>query len=467
MNEKLFTNLQNQYQGKKVLVVGLGTRTAGSGGAAVKFFLRLGASVRVYEPNAGFANSPLIKHLNAFARRWRTPKPVFHFCVHAHDDVRWADLVVQNPGVADTDSTLVWARKLRKEITNDVALFFNATTNPILAITGTRGKSTTTALLFAMIKRQYRRARLGGNIGVSPLSFVFALRSSDPVVLELSSWLLHHLDRAGRAPQIAVITNVLVDHVNRYRSPADYVADKANIFLRQTKNDWTILNRANAITKALGKRVPGKRAWFQKESFAQETGAFIRAGQFIIRCNGQEFRLAPVSSTKLRGEHNHENILAAVLAAHCFGIRSRALIAAIKSFVGLPYRLEYLGVKHGVIWWNDSTATTPDATIAALKTFANLKKVILICGGESKGVPMKPLYPYLKKVKAALVVPGKASTQFPSGERVPDLKTAVQRAGALAKSGEHILFSPGTTWLPRINEFKRGDEFRSLFRIYK
>ena len=170
---KFLQSLRKKYRGARVLILGLGLYANGSGITAAKFFLRLGARVIVSDLEAKKQFTAQIARLQKFARHYRVQKNlVFRFGVHADKDVRWANVIVQNPGVPDNATPVILARKLKKEITNDMRLFFDLTDNPILAVTGTRGKSTTTALLYDMVKRQYSRARLGGNIGVSPLSFI-------------------------------------------------------------------------------------------------------------------------------------------------------------------------------------------------------------------------------------------------------------------------------------------------------
>lgn len=449
-------------KGKHSLVVGLGRFPEGSGMASVRYLVQQGAEVTVTDKKTREELSGQIALLGDVA-----DKVAWKLGGHDVQDFLSADIIVQNPAVPDHVSELVAARKKGIPIHNDITLFFEAYDGPILGVTGTRGKSTTTAWLADMVKRKDARTRLGGNIGTSPLAFLHELKAGTPVVLELSSWLLARLRTIKRSPSIAVVTNFFPDHLKAYKGDIDaYREDKEQIIAFQKEDDSAVLNADDTVVKRFMRLTKAQVNWFSDRT-AATPGGVKRGSMLTLTEGGHDIELVRTVELRIPGSHNVRNALAASVAAWRFGVEPTAIRESLKSFAGLPYRLQEIAHKDGVWYVNDSTSTMPDALIAALEAMADRldrrRAIILIAGGNSKGLSYKGVHPLIRKyVKYLLLVSGDANDQFPAGEETPDLPTALGRAREVAKPGDVILFSPGATWLPKLDEFARGELFTKL-----
>lgn len=415
-----------------VVVLGLGTYTHGSGTEAAAYLARQGERVIVTDLK------PPHKLNQKTLRRLRRLEVQLVLGRHRMADIRAARQIVRNPAVPSSSPYLQAARKLKKPVTNDVGLFLDALrkkfpsgTVTVIAITGTRGKSTTTALIGHILEQTYGRSRVhvGGNIGRSPLSFLHRIKMGDIVVLELSSWLLHDLVRP--AFHIAVFLNFLPDHLDYYRTMKEYQKDKERIFLGQTASDVAVLNLYDQKVAKMAKRTRAKIRWFGPKD---------------------------VRDCALRGDHNALNVGAAWESGKSVGISDRVLRQAIRTFHPLPNRLEEVRRFRGRLFINDTTATSQDAAIAALRSFT--QPIILIAGGNTKGLSLMRLRQAIRRrVRKLIVLPGNATAQFPSGIVVRTMEEAVRAAWQYSRPGDVILLSPGVTWLPVMNEFERGKRF--------
>ncbi len=451
----------------RILIFGLGSYKNGSGIAAARFFLSQGADVRVTDLKN---ESELVAQVCELKKLATAGQLEFILGEHREEDITWANTIVQNPSIPDRSPYLVTARKLGKVITNDLAIFLaKAKSNPVLGVTGTRGKSTTASLLYEMVKKSYPRAHLGGNIGVSPLSFLDQLHPEDPVVLELSSWLLHHVTTG---PKIAVVTNIFEDHLNHYRSLVEYEAAKVRI-LQGT--GLAVLNWDNERTRALEEIAQefGRQVfWFSTRHCPPGAGLYQKDGKLVARWYGSargwhEQEVAQVSDIRLLGTHNLANVLAAATAAWQFGVPFSEIRSAIRGFTGLADRLELVRVRDLVSWYNDTTATSPDAVLAALSALGQPEKIVLIVGGSDKGLTYDEMVRAIKgQVKSIILLPGSATNKLisllPQGayHLVASMSEAVDLAKTLAKSGESVLLSPGAASFGLFkNEFDRGKQF--------
>jgi len=455
------------YKGKKILLMGLGKFAKGSGVSAAEFLAKQKADLTITDVKN---KKKLVKNLQPL-KKYKNIKYVLG--EHKETDFANADWVVRNPDVLPANKYLEIARKNNIPIDNDVTLFFREYgVQNVIGVTGTRGKSTTTGLIHAMCKSQYFGSKLGGNIGESPLRFLPSLKAKkQPVVLELSNFLLSDLDTIKMSPHVGVWTNLYPDHLNKYPSINEYIVDKEKIFKYQKKDDVAVLNWDNEVTKQVGLKLKNKVYFFSlKEKMIE--GAYIKDGYFIFSDEGIETKVCKVIATPLLGEHNQANILAAISAARGFGIKWSAIKFAISEFKGVPNRLEIIKKIKGITFVNDCTATSPQATLAALKSFEQ-RKVILISGGNSKGFPLQELGEEISKsAKVLIMVPGNANEEILKNIKekelpvvaVKTLKEAVKKAQKLAVKGDYIILSPGLTWLPKQNEFARGDEFRQIVK---
>lgn len=446
---------------KKTVLMGLGGFAGGSGIASAKFLLGLTEKLIITDLKDRRALQKQIKKLKP------SKKIIWHLGGHKKEDFETADWVVRNPDVPPSSPFLTIARKRKIPIDNDITLFFRAYgTDKVVGVTGTRGKSTTTALTHAMIKNQCPGAKLGGNIGQSPLNFLKKLKK-EPVVLELSNFQLSDLPTIKMSPHVAVWTNLYPDHLNKYPSIKEYIDDKKNIFKYRKPDDTAVLNWDNVITRKIGQQI--KNPLFFSLNKKQKNGAYVKNSWFVFAENSRETKVAKLTDSCLLGEHNQMNTLAAICAAHAYGAGWPAIRKAIREFKGVPNRLEVFYKTKNLTVINDCTATSPQATLAALKSLP-AKKIILISGGNSKGSNLSEMAKIIDaRVRLLIAVPGNATADLFRRTKIPslhaaDLKDAVQTALLLKRKGEIILLSPGLTWLPLLNEFERGKLFKKLIK---
>lgn len=448
----------------KILILGLGQYPKGSGVSAAAWFAGRGDRVRVTDMRPEQDIAANVRRLKKY------PHVTFVLGRHRKQDLRWADLIVRNPAVRFHSPWLAFARSLGTPIVSDVSLFMSRCPCPVVGVTGTRGKSTTTALIAEMMNASGTRAWLGGNIKVSPLTFLKTVRKDDVAVLELSSWLVETIGERGMSPKIACITNIMRDHLNAYGSMEEYVEAKAQIFRHQGPEDVLILNADDPWTPQFLSETPSHAKTFsirkKADAYLSKTGDLIVEGARIL--NRKDIRLL--------GEHNVKNALAAALTAASAGATSAGIRRALKSFRGLPDRLETIAVKNGIRYINDTTATTPDATLAAFAAFAGAKGTIhVLFGGADKELEFDELARAIKKMRrprvCVTVFPGTACEKIEAAFRdagvpfqpVSSMREAVQFHQSHAAASDIILLSPGCASFGMFkNEFDRGEMFRKI-----
>lgn len=441
--------MKESWNDVRVLILGLGQYPKGSGISAALFAARNGADVLVTDQKSE-------KDLSANVRRLKKFRNV-RFRLGAHDlaDVRWADVILRNPRVRHDSPEMRLAARLGKTVESDVSLFLKRCPASVIGITGTRGKSTTSALVAEMLRTFGKRVWLGGNILVSPLTFLSKVKPSDVVVLELSSWQLEVTGAAGISPHIACVTNLMRDHLNTYPGMEEYAEAKAQIFRHQTEQDVVVLNGDDAYGRQWARETPSQVHIFSKKQLSSFR---------------QEFPL------RLPGDHNALNALAASTVAFAAGATKVAIRKALRGFTGLPHRQEVVAVRGGMTYVNDTTATTPDGTIAALRTFRKRgSRIHIIIGGADKELEFDDLATELRKAHAhVIVLPGTAHAKLTRAfgrrnvpfEDASDLRSAVMRCQRLAAKGDVIVLSPGCASFGLFkNEFDRGEQFRRLVRL--
>ncbi len=451
------------YRGMKVTIMGLGLH--GGGVAAARFFSDRGATVTVTDLRDEHTLKPSINALTG--RRIR-------FVLGNHDriDFENADLVIKNPAVPRDSEFLEYA----EQIETDITIFLRSCPSPIIAVTGSKGKSTCAAAIAHVLKAHTRGAYLGGNITTSPLEFLEELQNSAqplPVVLELSSWQL--ADAAGKEllhPLISVVTNILTDHQNRYTSMEEYIADKRAICEEQRESDFTILNYDDPIVRNFENATPAHPLFFAGTKPQTDfTGAWLDGDRGIADISGWEERILD-STLSIPGRHNRINMLAAGLALRAFGIGVEEIRNGLSSFSGLPHRLELVGDIFGIRYVNDSAATIPDATLRAVESFDD--PIHLIVGGTDKKLDFSVLPTLKGRVASIHLLEGNAAGSIQSVFRdagitwdgpYEDLESAVAGATEKAVSGDVVLLSPGCTSFEMfLNEFDRGDRFRGIVK---
>ncbi len=456
--------------GKRVLVMGLGLHGGGVG--VTRWLVSQGARVTVTDLKSDRELAASLSALSGLDLRLALGG-------HRIADFRQADLVVRNPSVPADSKYLQAARESGVPVEMEMGLFFRLCPAPIIGITGTKGKSTTTSLVGAILRRSRPDAVVAGNIaGGSPqwhgalpaLELLPLIRPDTPVVLELSSWQLEGLP-ADTCPHIAAVTNVSPDHLNRYDSMSSYAASKKSIFIHQRANDVVVLNYDNPFTCAFATEAPSQVAWFSRHNRVQ--GAFVDGQSLRYQWGSTDVVVCALADIRVPGGHNVENILAATAVAMAWGARPDDVAAAIRDFHGVPHRLEFVAEVRGVRYFDDTTATTPDAAVAALQALAEDRPVVLIAGGSDKGLDFADMAAAIKHQTRALVLLAGPGTErlvdavVAAGGSPPrphaSLASAFAAAVAAARPGDAVLLSPGCASFGMFtNEFDRGDQFRAL-----
>ncbi|MFA6146110.1 MAG: UDP-N-acetylmuramoyl-L-alanine--D-glutamate ligase [Patescibacteria group bacterium] len=452
--------------GKKVLVMGLGI--IGGGLETVKWLLKQGAKITITDLRSKKELKPSLEKLKIFSIKYILGK-------HRPQDFKSADLIIKNPAVRNSSPFLKIAQENNVLITTDINLFFEQYPGQIIGITGTKGKSTTATLIYQILKKSGQKVNLGGNIGFSPLKFLNNKTKKDSkMVLELSSF---HLENLQKGPEIAVITNLFPDHLDRYKTFNEYIEAKKIILKSQTENGIAILNYDNKRSRQLNSCCQGKVYWFSKKPFSKKDGVFLKNKEIYFRQNNQLGKICSVAKIKMLGEHNSENILAAVCVACILKIKSELIQKFLNDFSGIANRLELVRIFKGVKYYNDTAATMPEAAISALKSFN--RPVILICGGADKNLKFQEFAQYIKKYgKVVILLPGTATSRLKSqilsvsrGKKIfeiKNMKEAITMAEKMAKNDDIVLLSPGCASFGLFkNEFDRGGKFKKFVKALR
>lgn len=461
----------DRFRGRAVTVMGLGL--FGGGVGAARYLAGLGARVTVTDQKDAKALAPSVKALDGL--------PItFHLGGHPAADFTEADVVVVNPAVDKKKSEFVrMAEAAGAEITSEMNLFIEACPAAILGVTGSSGKSTTTAMVGEMLRRS-RPSRVGGNIGKSLLDELGDIRPDEWVVLELSSFQLEDLGVLGWSPRIAVVTNLSPNHIDRHGSMEAYVEAKRNIVRFQSSGDAAVLNADDGL---LGTWETDARArgggvvWYcgsrrlaghgTSRSRARAEGVFADGQTFVFRLGGREERLDLAGRIRLLGRHNLANIAAAAAAARLLEVTVETIGEVVADFRPLRHRLEPVGRRGDVLFVNDSKATTPLAATASMEAFD--APVVLIAGGRDKKMDMKPMIEAIRRRARAAVLIGEMAGALeqaigpggPRVERAASMSDAVDRAARFAQPGDVVLLAPGyTSWDMFDNYEQRGDAFR-------
>ncbi len=398
---------------------------------------------------------------------------------HRPEDFTETDLVIKNPAVPWNNKYIKLALDKKIPVEMDSSLFFKLCKNKIIGVTGTKGKTTTSKLIYTILKTAKKDAVEAGISQTSVLDKLKNLEKETLVVFELSSWRLSALGRSKISPQISVITNIYPDHLNYYKSMPEYIADKENIFLYQKKNDICVINAGNVLLEKSRCKIPSQIVEFSREKIISGSGAFIEDGSMYFKNGESKNKILNISEIKLKGAHNQENILAAVAVAGMLGIDFEIIKKGILGFLGTPHRLELVRELEGVEYYNDSAATTPESAISGINSFS--EPVVLICGGANKNLNVSMLAKEIsKKVKSIIFLAGESTdkiieelrkedenknTEF---EIVNSMEKAVELARREVQAGDIILLSPGASSFGLfINEFDRGDQFREIVKKLK
>lgn len=434
-------NVRSEFEGKKITVMGLGLLGRGVGDS--EFLAKQGAELIVTDLKPAEALEPSLARLRHFSNI------TFTLGEHRLEDFQGRDFILKAAGVPLDSIYIEEARRSGTPIKMSASWFTELSGVKVIGVTGTRGKSTTTHMLHAIMQRAQIPVLLGGNVqGVSTLALLGQVSPEHTALFELDSWQCQGFGDEMVSPQVAVFTTFMSDHMNYYKDDMElYLRDKAQIFLHQTPEDTLVLGS-------------------QCESVVREAFSNRMRGSVVV---ASDATLPDEWVLGIPGVHNRYDAGLALSAARVLAIPDETSRVALESFLGVPGRLELVREVAGIRFYNDTTATTPDATIAALESFPE-GKIVLIMGGADKGLDFESLAPVAKaRAKKILLLAGTGTDRvwhlFPAASVFEDLQSAVTAAYAEAREGDVVLLSPACASFGMFkNEYDRGEKFNEMVK---
>lgn len=438
-----------------------------------RYAYRHGARLRITDMRAEAQLAPALESLKDIEAE-------YILGYHREEDIDWADIIVRNPAVRPDNPLLARARAQRKPIVMEIPYFLSNCPARIIAVTGTKGKTTTTTMLHRFLCAAGSPVQLAGNMGESAIGLLDELTSADEVLLEVSSYQLEGFaDQPAPRIPIALITNVEDDHLDRYHTLERYRAVKADIASGQTSEDWLILPAWDPDLLRLSDRLPSRKVYISRGDATEGPGqrgegwtANIVSGHVVLhRGSGPPETIADLTGLRLRGAHNTLNAAFAAVAAYLAGRSPAQISGAVGSIAPVPHRLEPVGAAGRVEFINDSAASAPLAAVAALEALTD-KRIVAIISGDDKGADRTPMLRALETAGASVVLlPGSVTPQLELDlaslqykyATAASMADAVTQAYELARSepGESVvLLSPGfSSHSVFVNEFDRGQQF--------
>lgn len=472
----MITTSEVRFDNQRVTVVGL----AREGTALARFLVERGAIVTVTDQQD---RRTLRAQLTALA------KLPINYCLGDHPpEIFEADILFLSPGVPFDGPLAQEARRRGIPLSSETRLFTRLCPAPVVGITGSSGKTTTTALVGEMLTRSHPgRVWVGGNIGQPLIAHLPEISPNDRVVMELSSFQLELFgpwkgpargrgplfDAVGYSPPVAAVLNVTPNHLDRHGTMENYIAAKRNIIAYQKLDDVAVLGYDNPVTRAMATDCAGRVAFFGLQGW--QTGrqanwaAFLDGAVLMLRETGRVQPVCRTSELRLRGQHNVENVLAASAIAYAAGASSHAIRTVATTFEGVPHRLELVRELDGVRYYNDSIATSPERAIAALHSFD--EPIVLLLGGRDKHLPWEALAQLARQKARHVIIFGEATpivqramqaTKGPGQIHLAaTLQVATELAAGLAQPGDVVLLSPGGTSFDAFRDFEeRGERFK-------
>jgi len=423
------------------------------------FLLESGAKVTILDENEDLEVSEEIKNQSEVILGEK-----------AFSDLKKFDMISRAPGIYRYREELVEAENAGVEITSKIKIFFDVCPGKIIGVTGTKGKGTTSTLIYEILKNSGKKVFLAGNIGLGIFDNFNEIDSETWVVLELSSFQLIDLHKS---PKIGVILMTTVEHQDWHKSPDEYVFAKGNLLKWQNEKDFAVVNFDFPNSTRIGELGNGEKYFFSRKQSVGR-GAQVADGAIWFENNGESEKVVDVNKIRLRGEHNWENIMAASLAAKLAGVSLKSISETIRSFKGLEHRLEEVATVDGVTFFNDSFSTVPETTIAAIKSFK--EPVILIAGGSEKNSDFSELGKVISEtenVKAVILIGlmaeriKKAIEENLKPDRKLEMITGLKKmseivgkAKELSKNGDVVLLSPAAASFDMFKNYKdRGQQF--------
>jgi UDP-N-acetylmuramoylalanine--D-glutamate ligase len=437
--------------GKKVLVVGL----ARTGIATAKFLKTKGSLVTTTEVRPREEMRESVQELRGMdiSGEWGG---------HRTDTFLKQDLIVVSPGVDLNIEPIQQAIRHGVQVISEIELAYHFIDVPIIAVTGTNGKTTTTLLLGEMLKEDGKKVGVGGNVGEPLILFANGGGQWEVLVVEISSFQLEAIE--DFRPRVSVLLNITEDHLDRYPSYDDYIKAKLRIFANQNSGDLAVLNRDDPIVMQFGEKVKAKKVLFSLKEKLDE-GAFSNGQRISLKFGGKEEEYS-LAKTSLKGIHNVENMMAALTAARIFSCSKKAVQAVLNEFKGLEHRLEFVREIEGVRFYNDSKGTNVGSVVKSLQSFS--EPVILIAGGKDKNGDLSPLEEFIQKRVKHLILIGEARERMnrelgglTDTVLAKTMEEAVLLARQKAKAGEVVLLSPACSSFDMFKDYKdRGKVFK-------
>ncbi|MDT7884414.1 MAG: UDP-N-acetylmuramoyl-L-alanine--D-glutamate ligase [Thermoflexus sp.] len=451
-----------ELKGARVVILGLGRQ----GTALARWLVRQGAEVTVSDRQPAERLGRFLQALEGLPVRYVLGD-------HPLSLLEGCDLLCLSGGVPLDIPIVQEAVRRGIPLANDAQLFLERCRGWTAGITGTSGKTTTTALVGAMCQAAGFRTWVGGNIGNPLIEFVEEIGPEDRVILELSSF---QLEIMTVSPRVAAVLNIAPNHLDRHKTMEAYIAAKQRILDFQDVEDVAVLGYDDPNARSLAAAVRGRLRFFSREREVAR-GAFLREGTLFLRLGSEAWPICRVEEVRLRGRHNLWNVLAAAAVAGSLGADIGAIREAVLTFSGVPHRLERVREVRGVLYVNDSIATTPERVRVALEAFE--EPIVLLAGGRDKGLPWEETAEVIARRVRVLIAFGELGDRIVEAaraararvdgvflehlERVATLEEAVARAAGLARPGEVVLLSPGGTSFDAYRDFEeRGMHFRQL-----
>ena len=462
VNEKL-EEFNNYIKNKKVAIIGLGVSNL----PLIDYLSNLGSHIVL------FNNKPIDDDILDKIYKYKLE---FYFGDNYLSKLKGFDVIFRSPSCRPDIPEIQEEVERGAVLTSEIELVMSLNPGKTIAVTGSDGKTTTTSLIYEILKEDNQRCYLGGNIGTPLFTRIKEFRPQDYVVLELSSFQLMTMEQS---PDIAVITNITPNHLDIHKSYEEYIEAKANIFKYQNENNVLVLNYDNQITKDFAKVANAKIRFFSSKE--KLDNGFIYDDKIIKECeNGLRRHILNTKDVKLRGIHNYENICAAIAATKDI-VSNDVQVRAITNFAGVEHRLEFVKEINGAKWYNDSIGSSPTRTISGLKSFD--EDIVLIAGGHDKHLDYTPIAkPIIDKVTNLILLGQTAdkiynavTNQLPFYDkklniyRVDTLEDAVKKAKEVSKPGNVVLFSPASASFDMFKNFaQRGEKFKQLVnRLYE
>ncbi len=457
------------FKGKRVTVFGIGL--LGGGVGTIRFLVEHGARVIATD----IKSREQLAHSLEQLRDLKNIEYVLG--QHRQEDFSKVDMIIKTPQAPWTNKHIKLALSNHIPVEVDSSLFFKLCKVPIIGITGTKGKTTTSHLIYHILKKAGKNPIKIGIGQMSVLDRLALLKKNSVVVFELSSWRLSGLTSAQLSPHIGVFTNFFPDHMNYYRTMKEYLIDKKNIYIHQNPRDWFVCNQDDETVGSLCKEAKGNAIVVASHHISEGRSVFCENGEIYMNDGIDINHAMSITACPLRGAHNVNNVMCAMGAAFAYGIPQKTIVTAVKNFRGVAHRLEFVGEKKGVKYYNDTAATNPQSACAALDSFT--EPIILIAGGMDKNLEYAEFAKKIvEKVKGVVFIKGTATDKIVrlikkeiggenrdkiSFEIVDAMDKAVEIAKIGAHKGDVVLLSPGAASFGIFaNEFDRGNQFKKV-----